>query len=105
MNRKTLRFYSGCLLGGAAGDALGAPVEFGSRTGIFARGVRIAVNYSGDSTSAIIGNILGALLGKDAIPAGWLERLQMHNEIEEISRDLLAGFEDNGSWWEKYSGW
>ena len=28
MNRKTLEYFKGCLLGGAVGDALGAPVEF-----------------------------------------------------------------------------
>ena len=28
MHRKTLEHFEGCLLGGAVGDALGAPVEF-----------------------------------------------------------------------------
>ena len=28
MKRKTLEYFEGCLLGGAVGDALGAPVEF-----------------------------------------------------------------------------
>ena len=28
MNRKALEYFKGCLLGGAVGDALGAPVEF-----------------------------------------------------------------------------
>ncbi len=28
MNRKTVEHFKGCLLGGAVGDALGAPVEF-----------------------------------------------------------------------------
>lgn len=28
MNRKTIEYFRGCLLGGAVGDALGAPVEF-----------------------------------------------------------------------------
>ncbi len=75
--------------------------------GNFAKGVRLSVNHSGDSdsTGAITGNILGTLLGRDAIPAGWLEQLQMRNEIEEIARDLLIGFRDDDSWWEKYPGW
>ena len=28
MDRKKLEYFEGCLLGGAVGDALGAPVEF-----------------------------------------------------------------------------
>jgi ADP-ribosyl-[dinitrogen reductase] hydrolase len=38
-------------------------------------GLRLAVKHSGDSdsTGSITGNILGALLGKGAIPEVWLE--------------------------------
>ncbi|EKD69288.1 MAG: hypothetical protein ACD_47C00183G0006, partial [uncultured bacterium] len=28
MNKKDVEFYEGCLLGGAIGDAIGAPIEF-----------------------------------------------------------------------------
>jgi ADP-ribosyl-[dinitrogen reductase] hydrolase len=49
------------------------------------------VNHSGvsDSTGAITGNILGALLGRDAIPPAWLARLELRAEIEAVAADLL----------------
>lgn len=42
-----------------------------------------AVNHSGDSdsTGAVAGNILGAYLGTEAIPADWLEKLEMTDVI------------------------
>lgn len=72
----------------------------------FAYGVRLAVNHGGDSdsTGAITGNILGALLGRDAIPAGWLERLELREVIETVGRDLLAGFCEGDAWWDRYPG-
>ena len=46
-----------------------------------------AVNHSGDSdsTGAITGNILGAWLGMDAIPKGWLAELELTEEIEAVA--------------------
>ncbi|WP_444942963.1 ADP-ribosylglycohydrolase family protein [Microbulbifer sp. ZKSA006] len=51
----------------------------------------MAVNHDGDSdsTGAITGNLLGAQLGVDAIPADWLAQLELSNEIAEIAQDLL----------------
>lgn len=73
----------------------------------FARGVRLAINHSGDSdsTGAITGNILGALLGRGAIPEGWIERLEMRDVIEEVAADLLSGFREEPGWWQKYPPW
>jgi ADP-ribosylglycohydrolase len=76
--------------------------------GDFAKGVLLAVNHSGDSdsTGAIMGNILGALLGSRSIPSKWLGGLELREVIEEISQDLVIKFkEDDPSWWEKYPGW
>lgn len=76
--------------------------------GDFPKGVLLAVNHSGDSdsTGSIAGNILGALLGKDAIPCKWIENLELREVIEEISLDLALKFkEDDPSWREKYPGW
>lgn len=58
----------------------------------FADGVRLAANHSGDSdsTAAITGNLLGALLGEAAIPVPWLEGLELHDEIARIADDLHA---------------
>jgi ADP-ribosylglycohydrolase len=72
----------------------------------FAYGVRLAVNHDGDSdsTGAIAGNILGALLGSQSIPAEWLARLELRAVIETVGRDLLTGFEDDDAWWARYPG-
>ena len=55
----------------------------------FARGVRLAVNHSGDSdsTGSITGNILGAILGKEAIPDDWLNLLELE-EVNQLPRIL-----------------
>ena len=73
----------------------------------FSRGIRLAVNHSGDSdsTGAITGNILGALLGINAIPKKWLEELELREVIEVIARDLLTVFEEGDTWYMKYPEW
>lgn len=55
-------------------------------------GLRRAVNHSGDSdsTGAIAGNLLGAMLGDAAIPARWLDGLELRHEIAQVADDLLA---------------
>jgi ADP-ribosyl-[dinitrogen reductase] hydrolase len=57
----------------------------------FEKGVRLAVNHGGDSDSAgaVAGNILGALLGRGAIPQRYLESLELAEVIEEIGVDLF----------------
>jgi hypothetical protein len=40
------------------------------------------------------GNILGTLLGKDAIPVRWLGKLELRDEIEELAADLFRHFGD-----------
>jgi len=56
----------------------------------FRKGVLLAVNHSGDSdsTGSITGNLLGALLGFEAIPAAWLDRLELVPLIAEVAEDL-----------------
>jgi ADP-ribosylglycohydrolase len=78
----------------------------------FADGVRLAVNHDGDSdsTGAMTGNILGASLGKAAIPSEWRAHLELRHELEEVATDLFLHFGDpsvgpyEGDW-EKYPGW
>ena len=52
-----------------------------------------SVNHSGDSdsTGAVCGNIIGALLGRSAIPAYYTDPLEMLDVIEEIAEDLSTG--------------
>ncbi len=68
------------------------------------RGVRLAVNHSGDSdsTGAITGNILGALLGEQAIPTTWLYRLELHDVIRQVGEDLYAAFQGTSAWLKRY---
>jgi hypothetical protein len=53
-----------------------------------------AVNHSGDSdsTGAITGNLLGASGGRAAIPAPWLESLELREVIEPVARDPYQEF-------------
>ena len=68
------------------------------------RGVRLAVNHSGDSdsTGSITGNILGALLGEQAIPQDWLNRLELADVIRQVGNDLFTAFEGSESWQKRY---
>lgn len=52
----------------------------------------LAVNHSGDSdsTGAICGNLLGLVLGPEAIPAEWLETLEGRATIERVANDLAT---------------
>jgi ADP-ribosylglycohydrolase len=74
-------------------------------------GLVMAVNHSGDSdsTGAICGNILGAALGIDAIPAAWLAELELREVIERLSLDAVIEFgprplRDPG-WYGRYPDW
>ncbi|MDD3258676.1 MAG: ADP-ribosylglycohydrolase family protein [Smithellaceae bacterium] len=75
--------------------------------GDFAKGVRLAVNHTGDSdsTGSITGNILGAMQGRAAIPAPWLEELELNAVIEEIAGDLFVLYDDGDHWQKKYPGY
>jgi ADP-ribosylglycohydrolase len=72
----------------------------------FALGVVLAVNHSGDSdsTGAITGNLLGLMLGIEAIPEKWLAELELRAEIEAVAGDLFKRFEDTDDWWDRYPG-
>ena len=52
-----------------------------------------AVNHAGDSdsTGAIIGNILGAAIGYEAVPQFFLDDLELHDVILHMADDLYRG--------------
>lgn len=52
-----------------------------------------AVNHNGDSdsTGAVAGNIIGAIVGYEAIPARFKESLELHDVILAIADDLHQG--------------
>lgn len=58
----------------------------------FESGVVLAVNHDGDSdsTGAITGNLLGAVMGLDMIPSHWLENLELGTVITEMADDLAT---------------
>ncbi len=58
----------------------------------FSDGVLLAVNHGGDSdsTGSLVGNILGAAWGVNAIPRPWLDQLELAEEITCVADDLLA---------------
>lgn len=58
----------------------------------FEKAIIASVNHSGDSdsTGAVTGNIMGALLGYDAIPDYYKENLELRWLIEELADDLAT---------------
>jgi hypothetical protein len=50
----------------------------------------LAVNHGGDSdsTGAITGQIVGVIHGEEAIPARWLDRLELREVIEAVAEAL-----------------
>ena len=75
--------------------------------GDFSRGVLAAVNMGGPSAGrgALVGQLLGARLGRGSIPESWLLQLELYDLISEISLDLFVGFEPSGNWLHKYPAW
>ncbi|HHX60876.1 MAG TPA: ADP-ribosylglycohydrolase family protein [Epulopiscium sp.] len=71
------------------------------------KALKLAVNHSGDSdsTGSVTGNIVGAYLGKDAIPTDWIEKLQLAKEIEKMATDLHTRHCNEEDWEFKYPSW
>lgn len=95
--------------GWVAEEALAIGVYASLRGRSLEDALRIAVNHGGDSdsTGSIAGNIVGARYGVEAIPTGWLEKLELKNEIQTMVDDLLdfqswdiQDSENNG--WSRY---
>ena len=59
----------------------------------FSKAIIVSVNHNGDSdsTGAVTGNILGALVGYDAIDHKRKKNLELHDVILEIADDLCQG--------------
>lgn len=58
----------------------------------FTEALRVAVNHNGDSdsTGSITGAILGTLIGYDAIPYEWKDRLEPHDFIVDKFKKMLG---------------
>ncbi len=61
----------------------------------FRSGVSLAVNHGGDSdsTGSMTGQLLGALLGQEAIPSTWRDPVELRIVIEEVADDLATVLE------------
>ena len=70
----------------------------------FDKAIISSVNHSGDSdsTGAITGNIVGALVGYSNIDNKWKDNLELINVILEIADDLAEKYSDSEQWKEKY---
>lgn len=75
----------------------------------FSKGIIAAVNHNGDSdsTGAVTGNILGALIGCSGIDEKWKKDLELSDVILEIAGDLCHGCQTCGyyaipAWVSKY---
>lgn len=60
----------------------------------FSKAIIAAVNHKGDSdsTGAIAGNIVGAIVGYDGIAEKWKENLECKDVILELADDLYLGY-------------
>lgn len=69
----------------------------------FKKCIRCAVNHDGDSdsTGAIAGNIIGAILGYSAIPRMYLTTLELHDVLLSVADDL-GGFSSPEQMKERY---
>ncbi len=62
----------------------------------------------------VAGNLLGLMHGEEAIPARWLEPLELRDVIEDVADDLLMSneweigeyidSEENRYYWKRYPG-
>ncbi len=59
----------------------------------FERAIVASVNHSGDSdsTGSVTGNIIGAMLGRGAIPQHYIDNLELIDVIEEMANDVASG--------------
>lgn len=68
----------------------------------FEKAVIAAVNHDGDSdsTGAICGNLMGAIVGYEAIPSRFTKDLELKDLILEIADDIVRGSSTDDKEWE-----
>lgn len=105
--------------GGWVGEeALGVALYCALTARDFAGGVRTAVNHDGnsDTTGSLVGQLMGAALGEEFLPAHWLRGLELRETIADVADDLasflswdLDVYEDSGGFtdqvYQRYPGW
>jgi ADP-ribosylglycohydrolase/protein-tyrosine phosphatase len=108
--------------GWVAEEALALSLFCALRATSLEEGVVMAVNITGDSdsTGAITGNLLGAMLGLREIPDRWLDQVELKQVLQEMADDLasvhdwaVSEFGQDGPekqleqdyWYGRYPGW
>lgn len=74
----------------------------------FKKAISTAVSFNeGNSktVAALTGNMLGAYLGLEAIPAEWRAKVELKEVILQIAKDLLLGYKGTLDWWHRYPGY
>lgn len=73
----------------------------------YLKGIRLAVNQSGDSDSigGITGCILGSYLGIYQIPSEMISKIELHHEIETLASDLMTFYQEGEEWLKRYPAW
>lgn len=93
--------------GWIAEEALGIAVYCSLKhTHDIEKAITIAALHDGDSdsTAAITGNIVGAIVGIDGVPKDLVEKVELRDIIEELCIDLDKKHEDGELWFKKYPG-
>lgn len=106
--KPSLRVIERIGAGWVAEEALAISVYSALVASDFRQGVLLAVNHSGDSdsTGSIAGQILGAMLGVEAIPTEWLKKLGLRSVVERVASDFYDVFhEDRVFPAEEYPAW
>jgi ADP-ribosylglycohydrolase len=94
--------------GWVADEALAIGVYCALTADTFLDGIAAAVNHSGDSdsTGSIAGNLLGALLGTEAIETALAEGVEGRDVIVQVARDMAGAFVHGApADWERYPPW
>jgi ADP-ribosylglycohydrolase len=96
--------------GWVAEEALAIAIYVALTAKDFEGALSLSVTHSGDSdsTGSMVGQLLGAAWGEEAIPARWLRELELRDVVEQIADDVAAvraGSLDREAAAERYPGW
>lgn len=78
----------------AVACALAHPTDFEAATCLAANLVR----GDSDSTASMAGQLVGLTVGLEALPAAWLQRLELHDLLESVADDLAVGWRCGSEW-------
>ncbi len=98
-------------------EALGVALYCALSSSDFSTALKMAVNHDGDSdtTGSLVGQLMGAMHGEEALPARWLDKLELRDTIQTVAADLsafhqwqVAEYDTSDvsqKIWDRYPGW